>query len=302
MKKILMIFKSLRLHQWVKNLLVFVPLLAGAQYTDEGSDLLVVLAFILFGLTASSAYLINDLVDLDYDRQHDHKRHRPFASGKLNLFYGWLLPPVFLCVVIISALTFLPVDFLMVLMIYFFITLLYSFGLKKIVMLDVLILAALYTLRIIAGGVAVHIILSFWLLAFSLFLFLSLAFLKRYNELKNMDQSSVKKVPGRGYISGDLEMITHFGTTSGYLSVLILALYIQDGVSSVLYMSPKVIWLACPLLLYWISRVWIIAQRGQMHEDPIIFALKDPVSWVAGVGFIAVFVLAKMVLWNVFFL
>ncbi len=204
--------------------------------------------------------------------------------------------PVLLLVAFILAGLTLPLAFEGVLATYFVLTLAYSIRLKQSAIVDVLTLAGLYTLRIIAGAAAIGVPLSFWLLTFSMFIFLSLAFIKRFSELKRARASGSKEmVRGRGYAHEDLEIVSSLGTGSGYLSVLVLALYIQDSHSASLYQTPQLIWLACPLLLFWISRAWIIAHRGQMHDDPIVFALKDKVSWLMGFCFIIIFGLARFV-------
>lgn len=290
------LIKAMRPHQWMKNLLVFVPLLAAQQYGNWHDILLALLAFFVFGLTASSVYLLNDLVDVADDRHHPRKKHRPFASGSLSLLHGWLAWPGFLVVAFALASFLLPLSFVAALSIYFVSTLAYSFNLKKRAMIDVLTLAGLYTLRIIAGAAAVSVPLSFWLLTFSMFIFLSLAFIKRFSELKiARDKGREGNLRGRGYAHDDLEVVSSMGTSSGYLAVLVLALYIQDSHTATLYRTPQFIWLACPLLLYWISRAWLIAHRGQMHDDPIVFALKDAKSWVVAICFVFVFGLARLV-------
>ena len=288
--------KALRPHQWMKNLLVFVPLLASHQYSNEASLLQALLAFFVFSLTASSVYLLNDLVDVADDRHHPRKRRRPFASGDLSLLYGWMAWPLLAIVAFAIAGVFLPPLFSGVLGTYFLLTLAYSFRLKQSAVIDVLTLAGLYTLRIIAGAAAIGVPLSFWLLTFSMFIFLSLALIKRFSEIKvARDNGKEGQIRGRGYMQEDLEVVSSMGSAAGYLAVLVLALYIQDTHTAQLYATPKFIWLACPLLLFWISRAWLIAHRGQMHDDPIVFALKDRVSLVVAGCFIAVFGLARFV-------
>jgi 4-hydroxybenzoate polyprenyltransferase len=290
------LFKAMRLHQWMKNLLVFVPLLAAHRYGDETSILQALVAFLVFGLTASSVYLLNDLVDVADDRLHPRKRRRPFASGNLSLLHGWLAWPCSLILAFVIASLALSPKFIAVLATYFVLTLAYSLGLKRRAMVDVLTLAALYTLRIIAGAAAVVVPLSFWLLTFSMFMFLSLAFIKRFSELKlARDKGNAGNLHGRGYRHEDLEAVSSMGIASGYLAVLVLALYIQDSHTALLYHTPKFIWLACPLVLYWISRIWLITHRGEMHDDPIVFALRDTRSWLVAVGFVIVFALARVV-------
>lgn len=288
--------KALRLHQWVKNLLVFVPLMTAHLYTEPFRLLQASIAFLVFGMTASSVYLLNDIIDVGHDRHHHRKKKRPFAAGDLSLIYGWQLFPLLLAAAGVIAWVALPPAFLAVMVAYFVWTLAYSLGLKQIAMLDVLSLAGLYTVRIIAGGAAVSVSLSFWLLTFSMFVFLSLAFIKRFSELKAARlKGADEQIRGRGYVHEDLEIVSSLGSSAGYLAVLVLALYIQDGQTAHLYHTPQFIWLACPLMLYWMSRVWIIAHRGQMHDDPIVFALKDPVSWAIGGLFVVAFALARLV-------
>jgi 4-hydroxybenzoate polyprenyltransferase len=290
------LLKAMRPHQWMKNLLVFIPLLAAHRYGDAGSVLQALLAFAAFGLTASSVYLLNDLVDVADDRQHARKRQRPFAAGHLSLLHGWLAWPLLLVCAFTLAAAALPLRFTLSLSAYFVLTVAYSLRLKQIPMVDVLTLAGLYTLRIIAGAAAIAVPLTFWLLSFSMFLFLSLAFIKRYSELKTARQNGqTKALRGRGYTSQDLELVANLGGSAGYTGVLVLALYIQDAHTANLYATPKAIWLACPLLLYWISRAWLIAHRGKMHDDPIVFALKDRVSWAVAALFAAVFVAARVI-------
>lgn len=289
--------KAMRLHQWMKNLLVFVPLMAAHQYADASSDVLALMAFVVFSLMASSLYLLNDLVDVNDDRHHIRKCHRPFASGALSLIIGWLAWPVLMVMAMVLSLLFMPVLFSVSLGFYFILTLAYSLHLKQLAVVDVLILAALYTLRIIAGTLALNLAISFWLLLFSMFIFLSLALIKRYSELKiARDAGKAGALRGRGYESDDLELVSSLGGSAGFNAVLVLALYIQDIQTSHIYATPQIIWLACPILLFWISRAWLIAHRGFMHDDPIVFALKDKVSWGCGLSVFAVFAFARFVL------
>jgi 4-hydroxybenzoate polyprenyltransferase len=269
--------KALRLHQWAKNLLVFLPILAGHRVFETQALVHSVVAFVAFGLCASGVYVLNDLFDLDADRRHPRKRLRPFAAGTLPLVHGLVAAP--LLVVVAFALAFVAGPaFAGVLAIYYALTLAYSLHLKRVVMLDVVVLAALYTVRIIGGAAAIGGGLSFWLLAFSMFLFLSLAMLKRYTELAALQNGPTNKASGRGYTVDDVPLIQSLGGSSGYLSVLVLALYINSTASEALYHRPQILWLLCPLLLYWISRVWLVAHRGGMHDDPVVFALVDTVS------------------------
>jgi len=268
--------QALRLQQWLKNLLVFVPLVMVHRFLEL--DLLgkTFLAFLAFGLCASSVYLINDLLDLPSDRHHPRKRQRPFATGKLSLFWGLGLSPLLFCLSLLVSLL-LPLSFIGTLVIYYVLNLSYSFYLKRIVLLDVIVLAGLYTLRVMAGSAAISIWPSSWLLAFSTFIFLSLALVKRYAELVIMEaESGVVQV--RGYQIVDKELLASLGSGSGYVAVLVLAIYISSGVAEIHYTRHYLVWLLCPLLLYWISYVWLIAHRGRMHDDPLVFTVRDRVS------------------------
>jgi 4-hydroxybenzoate polyprenyltransferase len=271
--------QALRPHQWLKNVLVFVPLLAAHLVTDPLAAARAGAAFVIFGVCASGVYVLNDLFDLDADRRHPRKRNRPFAAGNLPLAGGFVLAGLLTLVAFAAACALAP-RFALVLLGYYVLTLAYSLRLKQIAMLDVLVLATLYTVRIVAGTVAIHVQFSFWLLAFAMFLFLSLALVKRYTELGAQRQVASGTAPGRGYVAGDYELLASLGGASGYLSVLVLALYINSTASAELYRRPYFLWLLCPLLLYWISRTWIIAHRGKMHDDPVVFAARDKVSMV----------------------
>ncbi|MBI3849014.1 MAG: UbiA family prenyltransferase [Verrucomicrobia bacterium] len=275
------LLKTLRPHQWVKNLIIFVPLLTSHQLNNTTLLAHAVRAFVAFSLCASSVYVLNDLLDLDADRHHPTKKLRPFAAGDLSLPTGFALVLILL-VGSFGLAWLLPKTFALVLALYFVLTTSYSWRLKQFVLLDVFFLAGLYTMRLIGGHEATEIAYSFWLLAFSMFIFLSLALVKRYLELLALRHENRHDVKGRGYTANDLEMVATLGTASGYLSALVLALYVNSEQVVKLYAHPILLLLACPLLLYWISRVWLIAHRGQMHDDPIVFALKDSTSYVIG--------------------
>lgn len=273
--------RALRPHQWAKNILILIPILAAHKVTDLPLLGTAVLALVAFCLCASSVYLLNDLLDLEADRAHPRKSLRPFAAGDLSILAGLVLAPALLAAGALIA-TFLPWKFQLVFASYYVLTLMYSFFLKGWVLLDAITLAGLYTLRIIAGAAAVTVPLSFWLLLFSVFLFLSLAFVKRFAELEGLRRQQRLRAAGRGYCVDDLPMLQSLGSASGYLSVLVLALYINSPEIQALYHQPKTIWLLCVLMLYWVSRVWMQAARGLMHDDPVVFALKDRVSLVIG--------------------
>jgi 4-hydroxybenzoate polyprenyltransferase len=281
--------RALRPHQWAKNVLVMVPLFAAHRAGDLFSLAAALAACAAFCLCASSVYILNDMLDLEADRAHVRKSRRPFASGDLSLATGLLLAPLLLAAAVLVAAT-LPEKFQLVLASYYLLTVAYSTVLKRFLLVDAVALAGLYTLRIIAGAGAVSVALSFWLLLFSVFLFLSLAFVKRYAELEALRRQQKLQALGRGYRVEDLAVLQSFGTAAGYLSVLILALYINSPEIEPLYHRPKVIWTLCVLLLYWISRVWMTAQRGSMHDDPVVYALKDRVS--LGLGLLAAIAIA----------
>jgi 4-hydroxybenzoate polyprenyltransferase len=273
--------RALRPHQWLKNLILFVPLLSSHQLTQWTLLCKALVGFISLSLAASAIYVLNDLLDLDADRHHVTKRQRPFAAGDLPLWVGLLITPAFITASFALG-TLLPGEFLVVLACYVACAAGYSYWLKKIVLLDAFTLAGLYTLRLVAGQAATGIICSHWLLMFSMFIFLSLGLVKRFQELRSIRQLNQAQIFGRGYLALDLELVASLGSGSGYLAVLVLALYANSPEALVLYRRPELLLLICPLLLYWISRIWMIAHRGQMHEDPVVFALRDRVSYLIG--------------------
>jgi 4-hydroxybenzoate polyprenyltransferase len=273
---------ALRPHQWVKNLLLFVPVVLDHRLFDAVTMTKTVTAFLAFCCAASSAYVLNDVLDLEADRRHPTKRHRPFASGTLSPGLGVVLVPALLGMAYALSWSSLPVRFLELLTIYIVLTTAYSLYFKRVAVVDVLLLAGLYTLRVLAGIAAAHVRFSAWLLAFSMFLFLSLAFLKRYTEVSAMEGEAGEQVRRRGYIRGDREWLGSMGGASGYLSVLVLALYINSEQVMALYGDPLILWLVCPLLLFWTSRMWLLAHRGRIHDDPIVATVRDPMSYVTG--------------------
>jgi 4-hydroxybenzoate polyprenyltransferase/phosphoserine phosphatase len=288
-KRLKAAIRELRPHQWAKNVLVLLPLFAAHRMGDLESLRDGLLGLIAFCLCASSVYLLNDMLDLEADRAHARKCKRPFASGDLPLKDGFVLvPALMLGAAVIAA--FLPGKFQIWLTAYYVLTAAYSFGLKKLLLVDAVALAGLYTLRIVAGAGASQVALSFWMLLFSVFLFLSLAFVKRYAELDSLRRQQRLQAVGRGYHVGDLAMLQSFGSSAGYMSVLVLALYINSTDIQQLYARPKLIWTLCVLMLFWISRVWMTAHRGQMHDDPVVYALRDKVS--LGLGLIAAVTIA----------
>lgn len=288
--------KVLRLHQWLKNLLLFLPLLAAHEIGNVEAWQSLVFAFFAFSLCASTVYIANDLLDLDSDRRHPRKRMRPFASGAVPVWKGVALAPVLLAVSFVLAFQ-VGTIFVGWLLAYFMVTCLYSFSLKKLILVDCLTLAMLYTFRILAGAATVGHVLSFWLLAFSVFLFLSLAFVKRYAELEVQRLNGSDKAHGRGYHTDDASLLQNIGISSGQASVLVLALYLNSDAVTKLYASPEVIWCAVPVMLFWIHWMWMQAHRGNMHDDPVVFAVKDKVSLLAALLVGAILVTGAMGVW-----
>jgi 4-hydroxybenzoate polyprenyltransferase len=274
--------KALRLHQWAKNLLVFLPFLLAHSFR-AASVLTAVVAFFCFSLTASATYIFNDLLDLEQDRAHLNKRNRAFAAGDLSVSAGVAISLLLAAAALILA-AYLPRAFLAYLLLYLVTTLAYSFALKRIVLIDVVILSSLYTIRMLAGAAATRTLISPWLAAFSVFLFLSLAMVKRFSELQNLHARGVNPANGRGYLLSDTEQLRSFGTSSAYASIVIFALYINGHDVAALYHHASRMWLITPLLILWISRVWLLASRGLLDEDPVVFALKDRMSLLLCLG------------------
>ncbi len=266
--------KVMRPHQWAKNVLVFVPMVLSHEYFDARMLLEGLLAFLAFSFAASSVYIVNDLLDLSADRRHKTKRRRPFAAGTVPIPQGLMLAAGLVASSVLLA-SMLAVEFRWMLAAYFVATTAYSFSLKRMLLVDVLTLAGLYTARIIAGAFAMNVNVSFWLLAFSVFFFLSLALVKRFTELLEAGPGAQRNQTGRGYVAADLETIGQAGMSSAFASVLVLALYIDSAEVRQLYAEPFVIWLLCPLVLYIIVRIWVLARRGAMHEDPVVFIMRD---------------------------
>ena len=280
------LIKSFRIHQWLKNLLLFIPLLAAHKFNQSESQLTIFLAFIAFSFCASSVYILNDLFDIESDRAHPRKCKRPFASGDVSIVFGIIAAPLLLLISIAIS-VYIGTAFFKLITVYFSITCAYSWKLKKLILIDCLVLALLYTIRIIAGAVAAQMPLSFWLLAFSVFLFLSLAFVKRYAELEiQLLNNRNEQVRGRGYFTSDASILQTLGITAGFASAIVLSLYLNSEAVLKLYKFPEFIWGAVPILLFWISWIWMQAHRGNMHDDPVVFAVKDKVSIISGIFFI----------------
>jgi 4-hydroxybenzoate polyprenyltransferase len=285
--------RALRVHQWVKNLLLVVPVILDHKLLQPVYLAKAGTAFAAFCCAASGAYVCNDLLDLEADRHHPTKRHRPFAAGLLSPGFGVMLVPLLFLGAFLLSLGVLPRPVDALLALYVVVTTAYSAFLKRVAVLDVLILAGLYTLRVLAGVAATGVRFSTWLIAFSTFLFLSLAFLKRYAELSSQAGHGEEPLGRRGYLKADHEWLASMGSSSSYLSVLVLALYINSEQVVVLYHRPLLLWLACPLLLYWTSRMWMLAHRGQIHEDPIVATARDPASYAVA-ALVAFIMIAAM--------
>ena len=289
------LLKALRPHQWSKNGLIFVPLFASDQFANPILLLQAFVAFLSFSLAASAVYVFNDLTDLASDRVHLLKRRRPFASGALSITTGVVMFPLLLGIAATLAF-YLHWAFALVLTTYVALTTAYSLRLKRQVAVDVLLLAGLYTIRIVAGSAATMIAPSFWLLAFSMFIFLSLALGKRYSELKEIGEGTAM-IPGRGYQPSDLLIILALGTGSGLVSVLVFGLYTQSPFVAAHYARAEFLWLVPPILLYWVTRLWVKYGRNEIHDDPVIFATTDWQSIVSGGSIVLIFLLARSIWW-----
>ena len=283
--------QALRPHQWLKNTLVFVPLMVSHRMPSAALLAQACLAFVAFSVCASSVYVLNDLLDLSEDRRHPRKRRRPFASGDAPLLAGLFMAPALLGISIVLSLL-LPSSFLSVLAVYYALTLLYSFYLKRVMMLDVMVLAGLFTVRMMAGSAATDIWPSHWLLAFSMFIFVSLALVKRYAELVIVRKEHGVNAGARGYKVRDRDLLASMGVACGFIAVLVLALYITSGEAKQFYGHAHIIWLACPLMFFWISYIWLIAHRGAMRDDPLVFALRDRTSYIVFILLAAIMIIA----------
>lgn len=272
--------RALRPHQWLKNVLVFLPAVAAHDFSNATLGL-AVLAFVAFSLTASSVYVLNDLMDLAADREHPRKRNRPLASGALSLRRGMVMVPLLLLSGVLLAAV-LGAGFVAVLLSYYVLTVAYSLSLKRKALVDLAALATLYALRVVAGAVACGIALSVWLVAFSIFLFFALAAVKRQAELVDLVQRGKDHAAGRGYGVGDLPVVTQMATASGFVSVLVLMLYLNDPEVTARYARPELLWGVALVTLYWVARTVLLASRGQMADDPVVFAARDRISLLCG--------------------
>ncbi len=286
--------KQFRIHQWTKNILLFLPILMAHQILDYNKFLLLLIGFFAFSFAASAIYAINDLFDINNDRLHPVKKNRPLAAGDFPVLSVLTIAPILILVSIIISYLFLPLKFLFLLILYIIITISYSLYFKKIIILDILILASLYTIRIISGGVIAEVYLSPWLLTFSMFIFLSLAIVKRYTELKNLKLNNHIESKGRGYLTKDIDLMRSLGTASAYISIMVFALYINSKDVIALYTHPSLLWAVALLLLFWITRIWFLAERGEIKEDPLVFTVKDRISYIVGLLIVLIVVGASI--------
>jgi 4-hydroxybenzoate polyprenyltransferase/phosphoserine phosphatase len=273
------VIRQLRVHQWVKNALIAVPLIAAHKVSSFELWRNVLIGIMSFSFLASLVYVMNDMLDVENDRRHPTKKNRPFASGALPIRYGLLLM-LGLGIASFSLASIIGKEFLIVLLLYFVVNIFYSIRLKEVVMLDVVILASFYTMRLMAGSAATSTPISQWLLSFSIFFFLGLAMVKRYTELLRVVGKSQMALLGRGYGGEDKIAVLVMGISSSMLSILILALYFSSSDVQGLYSNPTRLWALAPLFLYWNGRVWMLANRGQVNDDPVVFAVRDRQSWV----------------------
>ena len=295
------LLRTIRLHQWAKNVLIFLPLLLAHTFSP-GRVAASLVAFLSFGLCASATYIINDLLDIEADRQHPRKRRRPFASGDLPALQGIYIVVLFFLAAfalavlvphVLAAIT--PADalwrpnrFVIWLAVYTVTTLAYSLRLKRATLVDVIVLSGLYTIRILAGSAATGVEVSTWLAGFSIFFFLSLAFVKRFAELESLRQRGGATPSGRGYHVSDIEQLRSFGSASAYASVVVFTLYISNLNAAELYHHSNRLWLLVPVLLLWLSRLWLLASRGELDEDPVVYAITDKRSLLLGVLVVAI--------------
>lgn len=266
--------KMLRVHQWLKNGLIAVPMVLAHEVFNPHMLVAFVLAFMSFSFAASAIYIINDFFDLALDRRHPTKRNRPLASGAIPMPVGMATVAVLLPASLLIALA-LPIEFMGVLLLYLATTTAYTFAIKRMLLIDVLVLAGLYTTRVLAGAAATGVDSSFWLLAFSTFFFLSLALVKRYVELRQSPMSAGEKLAGRGYCTEDQEIVAQAGMASAFSAALVLALYIDSDAVKLQYSHPWMVWPLAPIVLYMAMRVWILARRDQLHDDPVVFIISD---------------------------
>ena len=285
------VLRQIRIHQWIKNVLIFLPLVAAQRFDDISSVVACITGFLSFSLCASSIYVLNDLMDVRADRRHPTKQFRPIAAAEIPIRWAIAMIPALLLLGLVSAIG-LPIEFIGVLVGYLFVAFVYNIWAKNVAVLDTLFLAGMYTIRILAGAAAISVIPSFWLLALSMFLFLSIAIAKRYTELLQLALDDGEVIPGRQYGNVDLGTLVAQGTASGYAAVLVLALYINSDEIAANYAHPMVIWLACPVLLYWVSKLWLNAARNELPDDPLMWAMTNRVSRGLAIVFLLLLLVA----------
>lgn len=292
--------KALRIHQWLKNLLIFVPVLTAFSLLDAERLTASVIAFLAFSLVASSTYIVNDLWDLDSDRAHPRKCLRPLASAEISIIGAVAISSIFLGAALILALL-VSQQFLLMIVLYLLVTSCYSWVLKQYVLIDVIVLSLLYTLRILAGAVAIEVTISTWLLAFSIFIFLSLALVKRCSELVALDKAGGNSISERDYCVGDLVVLWPLGVGSAVSAVVVFELFISDTETMARYGSPGLLWLVALGLIYWLSRLWIKTARGEMHYDPVVYAIKDRGSRLVVLVMVVTMLSAQLIEWETVF-
>ena len=276
--KFIYFLKIVRPYQWVKNILVFTPMLMSHQLTIN-NFIISIKAFIIFSLIASTIYIINDIADIKSDKEHPYKKYRPLAAGLISIYQCKIL--ILLLLLLCGLfLTTTNLNFFLLIIAYFVISNFYTFFFKKYRFIDLLVLSVLYTLRIIAGGLITNISISLWLLSFSIFFFISLASVKRQIELLSLQKFDKEKISGRGYSLGHENIINKISILSGCASILVLIFYINSPQVLKLYSSPEILWGICIIMFYWISRIILIAKKGKIKDDPIVFAINDKISYL----------------------
>lgn len=293
-EKLFSIIKEIRCHQWSKNLLIFVPIVTTRENIPINDFLYLIIAFVAFSFMASAVYIVNDLIDIDNDRSHSTKCNRPLASSAISIPFGFII----FCFLLITSVIlsfFISYKFFLLVAIYLIVNFIYSIKLKKIYILDCIVLAMMYSYRIFLGIEVLNLDPSVWLLSFSLFFFLSLAFIKRYTELFKAQENKKNFIKGRGFIVDDMSLIMSMAVGSGFLSLLIFVLYINDDLIKNIFSSIWFVYFCIPVLLYWLARIFIISKRGKMKEDPVVFALKDRLSLVLGISFILLYLFGRII-------
>lgn len=287
--------KAMRVHQWLKNLLLFVPVFVSSLYLELAVWGDAIIGFVLFSLLASATYILNDLLDIEADRSHPRKCLRPIPSGMLTIQQAVLLAIGLFVATLVGSLLFTNTAFQLSILTYLVLTLLYTFVLKTYVIADVISLASLFTIRIIAGAMVIDVVLSFWLLAFSMFTFFSLALVKRCAELKLLSKVNKEKASGRDYQVEDYYLMQSFGVTSAFISLLLVAFYVQVAMTNEEYSTPLLLWASLPAFAYWFLRMWLKTNRGEMHDDPIVFSIKNKGSLITICFILIITLLAKLI-------